>query len=160
MLVLHEIVFSSISTSPAWWTPASGSDNTPTVVWNFREDSTIKPAVSDLLGIRSTHNRLHKLTPSVFYHPGPLNTMAGDASRCFDLSTNPFLELFCSKYSPQSPGSWTMYHLPTEALYLVISALCKYPYAAETSPTAGPPPYTPSRPPSALTCSSTTCLTT
>ena len=34
-LVLHEAVFSSISTSPEWQTPTSGSNNTPEVAWTF-----------------------------------------------------------------------------------------------------------------------------
>ena len=52
--------------------------------------------MADLLRIRSYHNRLHKITPSVLYCPGPLNTMADDVSCTFDLSPHPFLDLFCS----------------------------------------------------------------
>ena len=101
-LVLHESIFSSIRTSPAYQTPTSGSDNTPPVAWTFRKASTINLVVADLLSIRSAHNRLHNITLSMFYQPGPLNTMANDASCRFDLSIHPFLTLFHSKYSPQS----------------------------------------------------------
>ena len=93
-LVLQEAVFRSTSTSPAWETPTSVSDNTPTVAWNFREAATINPVVVDLISIHSAHNRLHKIILSVFYNPGLLNTMANDAYRRFDLSPHPFLTLF------------------------------------------------------------------
>ena len=53
--------------------PQSG---TPTVAWYFRESSTINPVVADLLIIWALMNRQFCITPSVFYHPGHLNTMA------------------------------------------------------------------------------------
>ena len=69
----------------------------------------------------TSHNRLHMLTQSVFYHHVLLNNMGDNASHHFYLSTKPFLQLFHSKYSPQSPGYWNMCHLPTEIIYPVIS---------------------------------------
>ena len=86
--------------------------------------------------------------------------MNDNASRRFDLSTNPFLELFSSKYSPQSPGSCTLYHLPTEVLYSVISALHNQPCTLAIYPTAGPSPSTISGQPYTPTRRSTTCLRT
>ena len=50
-----------------------------------------QPRVAELLSIRSAHSWLHKITPSLFYHPGPLNTRTDHSSRRFDLSTHPFL---------------------------------------------------------------------
>ena len=94
-LFLQEAALGSISAPPPWQTPTLGKDNTPTVVWTFREASTINHVVVDLLSIRSPHNRLHKISLSVLYHPRPLNTMADDASHCFYLSPHPFLALFC-----------------------------------------------------------------
>ena len=114
--------------------------------------------MAHLLSIHSNHNRTNKITPSVLYHHRPLNTMDNDASRRFDLSHQILLALFHSKYSPQSPGSWTMCHLTTEVLSSVISALCKQPYPAATSPTFRLSPYTPIGPPSATTWRSATCL--
>ena len=93
-LVFKEAVFGSISDPPACQTPTPGSNNTPTFVWTFREASTINPVVANLLSIRSSQNRLQNITPSIFYHPGPLNTMENDTSLRFDLSPNPFLDLF------------------------------------------------------------------
>ena len=124
------------------------------------EASTANPVVSNLLSICSVHNRLYMLPLSVFYQPGTLNTMSNNASCHFDLSANPFLELFSYKYSSQSPGSWTMFHLPTEVLSSMISALRKYTCVAATSSTARPSPYTSSGPPSAPTCRSATFLKT
>ena len=80
-LVLQEATFPFICHSPTWRDPFTGSDNTPTVAWSFQESSTINPVVADLLRIRSLVNRQFCITPSVFYHPGHLNTMADDASR-------------------------------------------------------------------------------
>ena len=129
-------------------------------MWTCLEASTINTVVVNHLSIHYAHNRILKITLSVFYHPRPLNTMANDGSRRFDLSPHPFFDLFRSKYSPQSPGSWTKCHLLTKVLSLVISVLNKQPYAVATSPTAGPSHSTPNGPPSAPTCSSNTCLRT
>ena len=93
-LVFNEAVFGYISPPPACLTPTPGSNSTPTVAWTFHEASTINPVVANLLSIRSAHNRLQNITPSIFYHPGPLNTMENDTSLRFDLSPNPFLALF------------------------------------------------------------------
>ena len=93
-LVLQEATFPSISDQPAWRSPTSGSDNTPTVSWTFKEASIVNPVVADLLRIRSTINRTACITPSVFYHPGILNTIADDALRRFDLSHPYFLSFF------------------------------------------------------------------
>ena len=79
-LVLKEATFPFMCTIPAWRDPFTGSDNTPIVAWSFRESSTINPVVADLLRIRYLVNRKFCITPSVLYHPGPLNTMADDES--------------------------------------------------------------------------------
>ena len=94
-LVLQEAVFISSSASPAEQTPTLGSDNAPKFAWTFCKASTINPVVSNILSILYTQYRLQKITPSVFYHLGPLNTMADKESCRFDLSPNPFLDLFC-----------------------------------------------------------------
>ena len=67
----EEATFPFICPSPAWRAPFTGSDNTTTVAWSFRESSTINPVVADLLIIQSLVNRQFCITPSVFYHPGP-----------------------------------------------------------------------------------------
>ena len=107
-LVLQESVFPHIRRDPAYPTPTSGSDNTPTAAWAFREADTTKPILANLRSIRSDHNRNHRITQSVLYHPSELNTMADDASRRFDLSPNRFLAFFLSTYLLKSPGLWQL----------------------------------------------------
>ena len=66
------------------------------------------------------------LTPSIFYHPVPLYTMADDVSRCFDLPDNNLLSFFRSKYClSQSAGLCTLCCTPTEITLCVISVLCR-----------------------------------
>ena len=50
--------------------------------------------VADLLRLRSLVNRQFKITPSVFYHTRPKNTMAEDAYRRFHVAPDMFLPLF------------------------------------------------------------------
>ena len=80
-LVLQEATFTFVGANPEWRAPFTGSDNTPTVNWTFREASTVNPVIADLLRLRSLVNRQFKITLSVFYHPGPQNTMDDYASR-------------------------------------------------------------------------------
>ena len=147
---MEEALFPSLSAHPVWPAPTTGRDNTPTVSWTFKEAATINPVVADLLRICSTINRLASITPSVFYHPGHLNTMADDASRRFDLSPDQILLLFSRKYhSSQSPSSWTQCHPPSAVISSVISALRKLPSEEVTFPMPAPINSTPNGPPSA-----------
>ena len=93
-LVLHESCFPIVCSRPEWHATSTGSDNTPTVGWCFLEASTGNPIVADLLCIRADMNSGALLTPSVFYHPGLLNTMADNSFHCFDLSDNNFIYFF------------------------------------------------------------------
>ena len=97
-LVLKDYCFPLVCSRPDWHTPLTGSDNTPTVSWCFREASTTNPIVSDLLRICAETNSGALLTPSLFYQPGPLNIMVDDTSRSFDLPDNNSLSFFRSKY--------------------------------------------------------------
>ena len=144
-----------------WHAPVTGSDNTPTVSWSFKEASTINPVVADLLRVRSIINRNACITPSVCYHPGIENTMADDASRRFALCPNSFMSFFNRKYTPtQSPCSWTLCHPPIEVLSSVISALRKQQFAEVTYHPPAPTPSTPNGPTSAPTSKSTTACKT
>ena len=134
-LVLQESTLPFICPSPAWRAPFTGSDNTPTVAWSFQESLTINLVVAYLFRIWALVNRQFCINPSVFYHPGHLNTMADDASRKFELDLTDFLSTFSSTYSPlQSPGSWHIFHPPSEITSFVISALRKHALEADTSP--------------------------
>ena len=101
VLVLQEATFPFVGTNPEWRASFTGSDNMTTFNWTFWGASTVNPVVADLLRLRSLVNRQFNITPSVFYHPGPQNTMADDASRKFHLVTEIFLSFFSTTYSPQ-----------------------------------------------------------
>ena len=104
----------------------TGSDNIPTLSWCFREASTVNSIVADLLRVHAETNSGALLTLSVFYQPGPLNTMLDDASCNFDLPDNNFLSFFGSKYcSSQSAGLWTLWHPPSRITSCVVSVLRK-----------------------------------
>ena len=79
-LLLQESCFPLAFSRHACHPPSTVSDNTPTVSWCFREASTVKPVMADLLRVRAEMNSRDLVTPSVFYHPGTLNTMVDDAS--------------------------------------------------------------------------------
>ena len=93
-LLLQESLFHLACSRHAWHAPSTGSVNTPTVNWCFREASTVNPVVADLLRVRAELNSRALLTPSIFYHPGPLSTMADDVSRRFYLPDNNLLSFF------------------------------------------------------------------
>ena len=99
-LVQQKATFSFIGQHSACGAPSTGSDNTSTAVWTFKETSTMNPTVADLLRIHSLVSRQFKIAPPVFYHTGPQNTMVNDALRRFDLSADPFLSFFTSTYLP------------------------------------------------------------
>ena len=100
----------------------------------------MNPVVADLFCLRSAQNCNAKITPSVFYHLGPKNTMADYASIRFYINNKAFLYLFYSCYSPQSAGSWIICHLPTAMVSSVICALRKLPPAGVTCQTSVPSP--------------------
>ena len=157
VLVLQEATFNFMSASPEWQAPFTGRDNTPTVAWTFWEAFTVNPVVTDLLRLRSLVNLQFKITPSSFYHPGPQNTIADDASRKFYVALDIFLSLFSVTYPPQhSPGTWHAYHLPSEICSSVISALCKKPFEVGMYPVKRLPRSIVTGCPSALKCGWTT----
>ena len=135
-LVLQESYFTLACTHSDWHAPLTGSDNTPTVSWCYMDAYTVNPIVADLLRVCDEMNSGSLLTSSMFYHPGPLNTMADDASRRFDFPDNNFISYIRSKYCPsQSAGSWTLCHPPTEITLCVIYVLCRRMSRLETLPT-------------------------
>ena len=87
-LVRYEATFPEVCTSSTWRAPLTGSNNTPTVAWTFKEASAINLVVANLLHICAIINTNSSITPAVFYHPRPINTMVDDTSHLFNL-TNP-----------------------------------------------------------------------
>ena len=100
----------------------------------------MNPVVADLLRLRSAQNMNSRITPSIFYHPGPENTMADDASKRLDINDKAFLYFFYYRYSPQSAGSWIFCHMPTAMVSPVVCALHKRPSVAEICQTIAPLP--------------------
>ena len=84
-LVLQEFIFPLIYKDPAWHASVIGSDNTPTVLWTFKEASTIINVVTKLLRIRSIINHQAYTAPSVFFYPGVDNTMSDNGLPRFDI---------------------------------------------------------------------------
>ena len=125
-LVLQEATFNFVITNPAWRALFTGSDNTPTIAWNFWEASILNPVVYYLLRLRSLVNHQFKITPSVFYHPRTQETMADDASRKLHLAPDIFLSLFSTTYSPQQYlCMWHTYQPPSGIFPSVISVMRK-----------------------------------
>ena len=106
-LLMQESFPPGIFLTHHWHTPTTGSDNTPTVSWNFCEYYHMNPVVVDMLHLRSIWNRNAIILPSVFYHLGLGNTIANDASQwfeLFDLAFFPFLSPVTTQYSHQFLG--------------------------------------------------------
>ena len=160
---LHQIFLLCAKHINRWHYPATGSNNTPTVSWAFQEASTVNPVVVDLLRLRLDHNQNAKIPPSVFYHPGPKNTMADDVSRRLDFSNEAFLSFLSSRYSAQSAGYCIFCHPPTSMVASVICALHNLTSAAVTYQKSTPSPSMqtgdPSAPTSALAISLITLTT-
>ena len=92
----------------------------PTVAWMFHETSTINLVVADLLCLRSLLNQQFNITLSVFYHPGPKNNMADDASTKLHLAPDIFLCFFYTTYSPQQfPVTWHACHPPFKNSFFI-----------------------------------------
>jgi hypothetical protein len=102
-------------------TIASGSDNTPAVAWQRKGSTTTTSAPAYLLRLQALHQRFHRYSHYVFYIPGPINVMADDCSRLFNLSDAELLTLFNTLY-PQKI-SWRLVQPRKEMLASVISAL-------------------------------------
>ena len=130
-----------ICTNLTWWVPVLGSDNTPTVVWTFKEASTINLVKANLLRLYSILNHQSTMSPSIFYHPGSRNTMVEGVLHRFDLCYNSCLSFFVCKYQLQYPCSWILYHLLKEVISSVICAIHKQLFVGVTYQTPVPQHY-------------------
>jgi hypothetical protein len=99
----------------------SGTDNLATLFWNRKGSVTADSATSRLLRVRAIHQHYHRYIPLKDYIPGPVNSMADDASQLFQLSDFKFLTYFNSTY-PQ-PRSWHLWNPTSQMHSAVISAL-------------------------------------
>lgn len=117
----------------------SATDNLATLYWYRRGSVTTTSPTATILRQQSMHQRFHRYVSLKDYVPGPINTLADDASRLAHLDDHQFLTYFNSTY-PQ-PTPWHLCHLPNATLSCGISAL-----HTRMSPTASflhapPPPH-------------------
>jgi hypothetical protein len=118
----------------------SSTDNLATLFWYRRGSVTTTSPTATILRQQSMHQRFHRYVSLKDYVPGPLNSLADDASRLAYLDDQQFLTYFNSTY-PQ-PTPWHLCNLPPEMISCGISAL-----RSRMSPTASfllePPPPRP-----------------
>ena len=103
----------------------TGSDNTPTIYWQRKGSTTTTKNPAELLRIQALHQR-HHCYCSLFSHiPGPINAMADDTSRLWNLSDSQLLAYFNATYPQQLP--WRLCRLHPETKSALISACCGQP---------------------------------
>jgi hypothetical protein len=121
----------------------SATDNLATLFWYRKGSVTTTSPTATILRQQSMHQRHHRYVSLKDYVPGPLNSLADDASRLAHLDDQQFLTYFNSTYPQPSP--WHLCSLPPEMISCGISAL-----HSRMSPTASflhaPPPPHPNGP--------------
>jgi hypothetical protein len=101
------------------------SDNRAAVAWATKGSATSVAARSHLLRFNALHQRRHRYLSRHHYIPGPVNAMADDASRRWDLTDDALLTHFNSTY-PQTL-SWQLRTLLPATNALLTGALSKRP---------------------------------
>ena len=99
------------------------SDNRAAVSWSTKGSTSSMAARAYLLRINALHQRHHRYLSRHHYIPGPVNAMADDASRRWDLSDSALLTHFNTHY-PQV-HSWTLQPLPSATNSALTGALCR-----------------------------------
>ena len=121
--VAHDDVLATSAPRIAHASTCSFSDNTPAVSWKTKGSTTTTGPAAYILQISALHKRHHRYQNQLSYLPGPLNLMADDCSRLWNLTDSQLLTYFNSRY-PQST-SWTMRHLRPEMHSALTSALLR-----------------------------------
>ena len=129
-LLTHFLVLEHISpTSLKFTTVAIFSDNTPTVAWAYRLQSSKSIVAGHLLRALAIRQHVHQVSPLLAVSiEGENNAMADVASRSFRLpsftnSSSPFLTTFDQQFPLPQTGSWNQFHLPGAVSSKVISSL-------------------------------------
>ena len=99
------------------------SDNQAAVSWSTKGSASSMAARAYLLRLNAIHQRHYRYLARHHYIPGPVNAMAHNASRCWDLSDHDLLTNCHSAY-PRA-RSWTLQPLPTATNSALTGALCK-----------------------------------
>ena len=97
------------------------TDNIATRAWHRKGSITTLGPAAYLLRILSLHQRHFRYRSTIDYLPGPLNVLADDASRLWNLSDEQLTYHFNSSYPQTKP--WIMLPLRPEMHSTLISAL-------------------------------------
>ena len=117
------------------------SDNRAAVSWATEGSSTSLAARAHLLRYNALHQRTHRYVARHYYIPGPVNAMADDASRRWDLSDDALLTHFNSNF-PQT-RSWQLRHLTPAANAILTGALSRRRATLASLVNVTPPPPPP-----------------
>jgi len=98
-------------------------DNRAAIAWSNKGSATSDATRAYLLQYNALHQRYHRYLARHHYIPGPVNAMADDASRRWDLSDDEFLTHFDQSY-PQAT-SWRLFPLPIATNSALTGALFK-----------------------------------
>ena len=121
--IAHDDVLATSVPRIAHISTCSFSDNVPAVSWKSKGSTTTTGPAAYLLQIAALHRRHHRYKNELHYLPGPINRMADDCSRLWNLSDHELLTYFNFTY-PQST-SWQMRHLSPKMLSALTSALLR-----------------------------------
>jgi hypothetical protein len=97
------------------------SDNTAAVSRERRGSTSVNAPSAYLCRLASIHQRTHRYRFNAEYLPGPLNVMADNLSRHWDLADSQLLAYFNSTY-PQTQ-SWQLCHLSPALTSIAMKAL-------------------------------------
>ncbi|KAI2507087.1 hypothetical protein MHU86_7356 [Fragilaria crotonensis] len=114
------------------------ADNRAAVSWTTKGSSTSAAARAHLLRFAALHQRAYRYVVRTHYIPGPVNVMADDASRRWDLDDAALLTFFNTRY-PQVQ-SWRMQTLTPAISASLIGSLSKPRSRAASPPNGMPPP--------------------
>ena len=118
-------------------TTSTFTDNVATRAWHRKGSHTTFGPSAYLLRMLSLHQRFHRYRATIDYLPGPLNTLADDASRLWHLSDTALLSHFNSTYPQDKP--WTLSTLrPAMHSQLITSLQCKRSEPASFLPAPNP----------------------
>ena len=99
------------------------TDNTPALAWQTKGSTTTTGPAAYLLPLQALHQREHRYLPRLAHIPGPINVMADDCLRRWDLSDDALLSHFNTHYPQERP--WHLCHLRQDWLSSLICALQK-----------------------------------
>ncbi len=118
----------------------AATDNMATLYWHRRGSISSTGPTARLLRLQALHQRQHRYVALKDYIPGPLNSMADDASRLTTLTDVALLHHFNSRY-PQTQ-SWQLLTIPLPTVSAATLCLHNKSWPKESIAVA-PPPVTP-----------------